>query len=197
MLKVLINMKTTLKFKSPLTNIVVYGLETLNEIKAVPYCSCIYKLSKILGKHHRDISEQEYQKCPKDCVVFKGTGCINEMLDYVLSFKGEPKKVTNRIVEFTLYLIALTGSGFDGYVVLNNLPQWRSIFDFIKNGAGIVSLKIFSGYVDENKEIPQYVYFRCGRVHIDKSFEKIGESYKLQESLFEKDLEHEEIYEDT
>ena len=26
-------------------------------------------------------------------VVFKGAGCIDEMLDHVLSFKGEPKKV--------------------------------------------------------------------------------------------------------
>ena len=80
------------KVKSPLTNIVVYDLETCNKNRAVPYCSCIYKLSKISGKYHRDISEQEYQKCLNDCVVFKGTDCINEMLDHVLSFKGEPKK---------------------------------------------------------------------------------------------------------
>ena len=78
------------KVKSPLTNIVIYDLETFNKIKAVPYCSCIYKLSKISGKYHRDISEQECQKCLNDCVVFKGTGCINEMLDHVLSYKGEP-----------------------------------------------------------------------------------------------------------
>ena len=80
------------KVKSPLTNIVVYDLETFNKIRAVPYCSCIYKLSKLSGKYHRDIFEQEYQKCLNDCVVFKGTDCINEMLDHVLSFKGEPKK---------------------------------------------------------------------------------------------------------
>ena len=34
------------KVKSPLTNIVVYDLETFNKIRAVPYCSFIYKLSK-------------------------------------------------------------------------------------------------------------------------------------------------------
>ena len=28
------------------------------------------------------------------------------MLDHVLSFKGEPKKVKNKIVEYNLYLIA-------------------------------------------------------------------------------------------
>ena len=93
----------------------------------------MYKLSKVSGKYHRDISEQEYQKCPNDCVVFKGTGCINEMLDFVLSFKGEPKKVNNRIVEYNLYLIAHNGSNFDIYVVINSLPQWRNNDSLIKN----------------------------------------------------------------
>ena len=185
------------KVKSPLTNIVVYDLETFNKIRAVPYCSCIYKLSKISGKYHRDISEQEYQKCLNDCVVFKGTGCINEMLYHVLSYKGEPKKVKNKIVEYNLYLIAHNGSRFDSYVVLNNLPQWRTVVKTIKIGAGIISLKIFNGYVDAKKKIPQYVHFRCGRVHINKSLNKIGKSYKLQKSLLKKELEHDEIYEDT
>ena len=57
------------KVKSPLTNIVVCDLETCNKFRAVPYCSCIYKLSKISGKYHRDISKQEYQNCLNDCVV--------------------------------------------------------------------------------------------------------------------------------
>ena len=56
---------------------VVCDLETFNKDRDFPFCSCIYKLSKISGKYHRDISEQEYQKCLNDCVVFKGTNCIN------------------------------------------------------------------------------------------------------------------------
>ena len=72
------------------------------------------------------------------------------MLHHVLSFK-EPKKVKIKIVECNLYLKAHNGSGFDSYVVLNNLPQWRSVVKLIKNGAGIVSLKKFNGYVDQNK----------------------------------------------
>ena len=78
-----------------------------------------------------------------DCVVFKGTDCIIDMLDHILSFKGEPKKVKNKIVEDILYLIAHNGSGFDSYVVLKLLPQWRSVVKLIKNGARIISLKIF------------------------------------------------------
>ena len=185
------------KVKSPLTNIVVDDLDTFNKIRAVPYCSCIYKLSKLSCKYNRDISEQEYQKCLNDCNVFKGTNCINEMLDHVLSFKGEPKKVKNKIVGYNLYLIAHNGCGFDSYVVLNNLPKWRSVVKLIKNGAGVISLKIFNGYIDSVKKIPHYVHFRCGKVHINQKLRKIGESYKLQESLLKKELEHDEIYENT
>ena len=77
----------------------MYELETFIEIRAVAYCSCIYKLSKISGKHHRDITEKEYQKILKDCVVFKGSDCNSVMLDHVSSFKGEPQKVKIKIVE--------------------------------------------------------------------------------------------------
>ena len=38
------------KVQSPLINIIVYDLETFNKIRAVLYCSCIYKISKISGK---------------------------------------------------------------------------------------------------------------------------------------------------
>ena len=94
-------------------------------------------------------------------------------------------------------MIAHIESGFDSYVVLNKLPQWRSVVNLIKNGAGNVSLEIFNGYVDENKKIPQKVHFRCGRVHINRSLKKIGESYKLQPCLLKQELEHGEIYADT
>ena len=49
------------KAKSPLNNIIVYDLETSNKIRAVPYCSCIYKLNESFSKYHRDKLEQEYQ----------------------------------------------------------------------------------------------------------------------------------------
>ena len=46
-------------------------------------------------------------------------------------------------------MIAHNGSGFDSNVVLNNLYQWRSVVNLIKNGAGIISFKLFNGHVDE------------------------------------------------
>ena len=102
---------------------VVYVIETFNTDRAILYANFIYRLSKISGKYYRDITEQEYRKCLKDCIVFKGLDNINQMLDYILQFKGEPKKINNKIVKYNLYLIAHKGSGFDSYVVLNNLPH--------------------------------------------------------------------------
>ena len=88
------------KVQSQLTNMIVYDIETFNTIKCVPYANCIYRLSKISGKNYRDIPEKEYQKCLNDCMVFKGIDNINKMLDYVLQFKGEAKRINNKIVKY-------------------------------------------------------------------------------------------------
>ena len=61
--KVLSNMNTDIKkIQPPLSNIVAYDLETFNKIRVVPYCRCIYEISKISGKNHQDIKEREYKK---------------------------------------------------------------------------------------------------------------------------------------
>ena len=91
------------------------------------------------------------------------------MLDYVLKFKGEAKRINNKNVEYSLYLLAHKGSGFDSYVVLNKLPQGRTVVSLINIGSGFVSLKMFSGYVDPVKKIPGYVHFRCRLLHIKHS----------------------------
>ena len=49
-------------------------------------------------------------------------------------------------------MIVQNGSGFDSYIVLNILPQWRSVVNLIKNVGGIVSFRIFYRYVDEKKK---------------------------------------------
>ena len=176
---------------------IVYDIETFNTIKCAPYANCIYRLSKILGKYHRDISEKEYQICLNDCIVFKILDNINKMSNYVLQFKGEPERFKNKKVKYNLYLIAHKGSGIDSYVLLKKLPQWRTIVSLIKNGSGIVSLNVFNGYVDPVKKIPQYVHFGCGFLHIKDSLKNIGKCYKLQEILLRKELEHDEIFEDN
>ena len=87
------------KVQSQRTNMIVYDIETFSTIKCVPYANCIYRLSTISGKYYRDISEKEYQKGLNDCNVFKGLDNINKMLDYVLQFKGEAKRINNKIVK--------------------------------------------------------------------------------------------------
>ena len=119
------------------------------------------------------------------------------MLDYVLQFKGEAKRNKNKIVKYILYLLAHKGSGFDSYVVLNILLQWRTVVSLIKSGLSTVSFKIFNGYVDECKNIPQYFSFRCGLLHIKDSFINNRKNYKLQECLLKQDLEHDENFEDN
>ena len=102
------------------------------------------------------------------------------MLDYVLTFQGEANKVKNKNVEYDLCLRAHKGSDFDSFAVINNLPQGRSVAKLVRNRARIFSLKIFIGYLDSVKKAPQYVHFRCERVHITSSLTKISVCYKLQ-----------------
>ena len=129
--------------------------------------------------------------------AFKGSNCNNEMLDYVFLFKGEAKKINNKIVESSPYMIVQNGSGFDSYIVLNILPEWRSVVNLIENGGGIVSFKIFYRYVDEKKKMPQYVHFRCGKLHFRSSSRETDNLSKLQLSLLKQELEYKEIYEAT
>ena len=88
-------------------------------------------MSKVSGKYNRDTTQREDEKCRKECIVFKGTDSINEMSDYVLQFKGESKRIKSKIVKYNLYLLTHTGSGFDSYVILNYLPQWRTVVSLI------------------------------------------------------------------
>ena len=110
------------KVQSQLTNMIVCDLETFSTDRAVPYANCRHRLSKLSGKNNRDITQREYEKCRKDCIVFKGTDSINEMLDFASQFKGEAKRINNKMFEYDLCLLAHKSSGFDSYVVLNNLP---------------------------------------------------------------------------
>ena len=75
------------KVQSRLINMIVYDIETFNTDRVVPYANCIYRLSKLSGKYIRDLTQREYEKCRKDCIVFKGISSINRMLDHVYNSK--------------------------------------------------------------------------------------------------------------
>ena len=50
------------------------------------------------------MTDRELEKCKNDCIVFKGTDSINELLDYVLYFKGEPKQLNNKFVKKIIHI---------------------------------------------------------------------------------------------
>ena len=65
---------------------------------------------------------------------------------------------------------AHNGSGFDTWIVLNNLPCDKHIVDIIEKGKDFIELKIFNGLIQKNnKQIPQYLHFRCGMTNLNYS----------------------------
>ena len=187
------------KIDSHLTNFIVYDLETLNTDRAKPYNMTFYRLSKIAGRYNRDPSKEELQKSIDDSIAFMGDDCINKALDYLLKLKGEDRKVNNKIVEYNLQMHAHNGSGFDTWIILNNLPYDRHIVgDIIKNGKGIIELKVYNGLIyKNNKQIPQYLHFRCGMTHLNYSLKKLGKTFKLPKELLKTEMNHDEIAADN
>ena len=97
---------TPKKIKSHLTNFIVYDLETYNTDWAKPYNMTFYRLSKIAGRYNRDPTKEELQKSINDTISFAGEYCVGNALDFLLKFKGEERKVNNKIVDYNLQLHA-------------------------------------------------------------------------------------------
>ena len=69
-----------------------------------------------------------------------------------MKLKGEERKdKENKFLEYNLQSHAHNGSGFDILIVLNNLPCDKRIVNIVKNGKGIIELKVFNGLVEKNK----------------------------------------------
>ena len=45
------------------------------------------------------------------------------MLNWLVTLKGEPRKIGSRIAEYELLLLVHNGSGIDKYIVLNSLSN--------------------------------------------------------------------------
>ena len=89
---------------------------------------------------------------------------------------------------------AHNGSGFDTWIILNNLPRDKHIVDIIKNGKSIIELKVFNGLIEKNnKQIPQYLHFRCGMTHLNYSLKKLGKTFKLPKELLKTEMNHDDI----
>ena len=187
------------KIDSHLTSLIVYDLETYRNDRARPYNMTFYRLSKISGRYKRDPTKEELEKSKKDTIAFMGDDCINNALDYCLKLKGRERKVKNKIVEYNLQMHAHNGSGFDTWIILNNLRCDKHIVgDIIKNGKGIIELKVFNGMIyKNNKQIPQYLHFRCGMTHLNYSLKKLGKTFKLPKDFLKTEMNHDEITADN
>ena len=182
------------KIESHLTNFIVYDLETHNTDRARPYNMTFYRLSKIAGRYERDPSPEELQKSIDDTISLAGENCVGNALDFCLKLKGEERKVKNKIVEYNFQMHAHIGSGFDTWIISNNLPCDKHIVDIIKNGKGIIELKVFNGLIyKNNKQIPQYLHFRCGMTHLNYSLKKLGKTFKLPKELLKTEMNHDDI----
>ena len=143
------------KIDSLLTNCIVYDLETHITHRARPYNMTFYRLSKVAVKNDcENLTPYEYEKCKKDTLVLEDDDCITKSSDFCLKFKGEKRKIKNKIVEFNLQLHVHTVSGFDTWNILNNLCN-KNIVDIIENGKGKISSRVFNGYIQikENKTL--------------------------------------------
>ena len=186
---------TPKNIESHLTNFIVYDLETHNTDGARPYNMTFYRLSKIAGRYERDPTQEELQKSIDDTIAFAGDKCIGNALDFCLKLKGDERKVKNKIVKYNLQMHAHNGSGFGTWIILNNLPCDKHIVgDTVKNGKGIIELKVFNGLIHKNKkQIPQYLHFRCGMTHLNYSLKKLGKTFKLPKELLKTEMNHDNI----
>ena len=109
-------------------------------------------MSKIAGRYERGPTQEGLQKSIKDNIAFAGDNWINNALDFCLKLKGEERKVKNKIVEYNLQMHSHNGSGFDTWIVLNNLPCDKHIVNINDNGKGIIELKVFNGLIHKNNK---------------------------------------------
>ena len=177
-----------------MSNSIVYYLETYNTDRAIPYVFCFYRLSKLAGRYNPDLTPDEIKKCKKDTIAFDGDNCVEKALGFCLKLKGEKFKDSKcKVLEYSLLILAHSGSGFDSWILLNNLPCDKRIVNIIKNGKGIMELKIFNGYIEKNEKFPQYLQFRYGMTHLNCSLKKLGKTFKLQKELIKTEMNHDEV----
>ena len=97
-----------------------------------------------------------------------------------------------------MQLHAHNGSGFDTWITINNLPCDKHFVDNIKNGRSIISLRIFNGYLQKGKrQIPQKLIFKCGMLHLNYLFKKLGKTFKLQKEILRIEMNHDKLCSDT
>ena len=182
---------TTTKIDLHLSNLIVYDLETYSIDRAKPYNITFCRLSKIAGRYGRDPTPEGLQNSINDTLSFARENCIGNALDFCLELEGDERKVKNEIVEYILQMHAHNGSGFDTWIILNNLPCDKHFVDIVRNGKSFFELKVYNGLIQKNiKQSPQYLHFRCGMTHLNYSLKKLGKTFNLPKELLKTEMDH-------
>ena len=121
-----------------------------------------YRIKKIARKYNPDLRNEGYQKRKKDTNIFDGTDGVSKILDWLVTLKGEPRRVKNENIEYDLRSIDHIDSAFNTYVVMNGLSNWQKIVNIIRIGNGIISLKNFNRIIkiSGNNYVPRHINFR-------------------------------------
>ena len=97
----------------------------------------------------------------------------------------------NKIVEYNFQFHAHNGSWFDTWVLKNSLLCDKCIVIIVKKGKCNIELKVFNGHIG-NEQTSQYIHFRCGRIHLNYSPNKLGKTFKLQKELLKTEMNQDE-----
>ena len=91
-------------------------------------------------------------KGEKDTITFDGDNCVVKTLDFCLKIKGdEYKDKKGKVLEKNLQLHAHNASGFDTWIVLNNLPCDEIIVKIKKTVKVLLKLKYSTDILRKTK----------------------------------------------
>ena len=101
------------------------------------------------------------------------------------------KSGANIVKSYKITLLAHNASGFDSYIVLNNLLKNTALsFKIVKTDRGIIKLQFTSGKINKT---PQYIKIVCSRSHIAGSLADIGKEYGVQPQFLKSEMDHGKI----
>ena len=108
--------------------------------------------------------------------------------------KRSKKRLKNEIPEYNLQLHAQNASGFDTWIILNNIPCDKQFVKIVKNGKGIIELKVSNDFFQNyNKQTLQYLRFSYDVTHLNYSIKKTGKTFELQKKLIKTEMNPNEV----
>ena len=191
------NLKNVIKYSFPfkekhneLDNVFIFDIETGNvENKATPYAIGLYDLSRLKYRYKKDLTEDEIITERNNVIKFKAYNGnpVTQMIEYInKNYTGDKiihrnKSGANIVKSNKITLVAHNSSGFDSYIILNNLLKNTALSSkIVKTDRGIIKLQFNAGNINKT---PQYIKIVCRKSHISGSLADIGKEYGVQPQL--------------